>query len=486
MSEQYSQETENDHSNVSRRTFVKAAGAGGAAVGLAGCIYGDDASVDSVVIGTDPVMIESVGDEFIELLEDNGADGIDIELQAGDEDTGERRDSYTNLLQAGETQPDLLMMDVGWVNVFIQRGHIANVSDHLDDNDIATLEDEFFEPSIDAGRDPESGDLYSVPVFPDFPTMQYRKDYAREAGYDDDDFDEWAEEPMTWQEWAELTEEITEASDAEFGFATQWDQYEGTACCTWNEVMSSFGGAYFGGRENLLGPVGDRPVTIDEPEFIEGLEMMRTFVAEEHDDYTNEDYPVGLASENITSWMEEDAREAILAGDCVMQRNWPYAIAENLGSDEYDLTVDDYGAMPMPYAVSQDDANQPGTGGSTAALGGWNMCLNPNSEHTEDAIEVVRAMMSDEFYLGMADIFGWVPPKPDLLESEEAQAIDPMGDYMDTIAAAGENAMSRPVTEVWSDQAGLIAEEVNLAVAGDKSPDDAAADLQDALEATEE
>ncbi|WP_440764251.1 extracellular solute-binding protein [Natronorubrum sp. DTA7] len=486
MPGKHSQGKRRTDSSVSRRTFVKAAGAGGAAVGLAGCIYGSETSEDAIVIGTDPVMIEAVGDEFIELLQDNGADGINIELQAGNEDTGERRDSYTNLLQAGEARPDLLMMDVGWINVFIQRGHIASVDEQLGDDDIATLEDEYFGPSLDAGRDPESGDLYSVPVFPDFPTMQYRKDYAREAGYDDDDFDEWASEPMTWQEWAELTEEITEASDAEYGFATQWDQYEGTACCTWNEVMSSFGGAYFGGRENVLGPVGDRPVTIDEPEFIEGLEMMRTFVADEHDDDTNEDYPVGIASENITSWMEEDAREAILEGDCVMQRNWPYAISLNLDSEDHDLTTDDYGAMPIPYAVSQEDANQPGTGGSTAALGGWNMCLNPNSERTEDAAEVLRAMMADEFYLGMFDIYGWVPPKPDLLETDQAREVEPMGYYLDTLATAGQNAMSRPVTTVWPDQSGLIAEEVNLAVAGDKSPADAAADLQDGLEATEE
>ncbi|SDR14433.1 substrate-binding domain-containing protein [Natronobacterium texcoconense] len=484
MSEKHSQGNGQRKSSVSRRTFVKAAGVSGATVSLAGCIYGDgaEASADAVTLGLDPNMVSEVGDEFVDLLHENGADGIEIELQSGAEDTGERRDTYTQLLQAEETEPDLLLMDNGWVNVFIQRGDIENLSDHLDDDALSRVEDDYFEAFTATAREPETDDLYGIPIFPDYPTMQYRKDYAREAGYDEDDFEEWATEPMTWQEWAEVTEEIVEASDADYGLATQWDIYEGTACCTWNEVMSSFGGAYFGGFDNLFGPVGDRPVTVDEPEFVEGLEMMRTFVADEHDDYTNDDYPLGLATSDITSWMEEDAREAILNGSAVMQRNWPYAINQNVGDDEDLLDVDDYGAMPIPYGVSEDEAAQPGTGGTTAALGGWHMTLNPHSERKEEATQVLQAMMEDSFNLDMFELWGWVPPKPDLFDAEEAEAIDPMGEYMDTLRVAGENAMPRPVTTVWPDQATLIAEEVNNAVAGDKAPDEAAADLQGGLE----
>ncbi|WP_247002035.1 substrate-binding domain-containing protein [Halosolutus gelatinilyticus] len=487
MSEKSSQGKDSTTSSVSRRTFVKAAGVSGAAVGLSGCIYGDSSSsADAVVVGVGPNMEEAIGDEFIQLLEDSGADGIEIELQPGHEDTGTRRSDYTNLLQAEEVQPDLLMMDSGWVNIFIQRDHIANLSDELDDEDLSLVEDEYFESFTAMGRDPDSDDLYGIPIFPDYPTMQYRKDYARNAGFTDDDFDEWATEPMTWQEWADVTQEIVENSDAEYGLATQWDIYEGTACCTWNEVMSSFGGAYFGGFDNLFGPVGDRPVTVDEPEFIEGLRMMRTFVAEEHGEHTHEDYPTGIATPSITSWQEENAREAILSGEAAMQRNWPYAINQNIDGDKDTIPVEDYGAMPIPYGVTEDEAAQPGTGGTTAALGGWLTVLNPNSENKADAIEVLRAMMVDEFNLGMFDLWGWVPPKPHLFDTEEAEQVEPMGRYMDTLRVAGENAMPRPVTTVWPDQSQSIAEEVNRAVAGEKSPEDAAADLQNSLEAIEQ
>ncbi|WP_254523846.1 substrate-binding domain-containing protein [Natrinema caseinilyticum] len=486
MGERHSHGKAGIDSSVSRRTFVKAAGASGTAVGLAGCIYGSSSSEGAVVWGIGPNVVEAVGDEVVDLLTENGADGVDIELQPGDEDTGARRDTYTNLLQAGETQPDLLLMDNGWVNVFIQRGHIANLSDELDDSDLSTIQDEYFESFTATARDPGSGDLFGVPIFPDYPTMQYRKDYARAAGYGESDFETWATEPMTWQEWAEITQEIVAASDASYGLATQWDTYEGTSCCTWNEVMSSFGGAYFGGRDNLFGPVGDRPVTVDEPEFVEGLKMMRTFVADEHGEHTLEEYPTGIATPDITSWAEEDARKAILDGKAAMQRNWPYAISMNVDTADGALPVEDYGAMPIPYGVTKDDANQPGTGGSTSALGGWHVTLNPNSQNKEDALEVIRAAMTDEFNLGMFELYGWVPPKPALFETEKAAQVEPMGNYMETLRVAGENAMPRPVTTVWPNESTLIAEEVNGAVAGDKSPDAAAADLQTGLEEIEE
>ena len=470
-------------SGVSRRTFVKAAGASGVATGLAGCIYGDDGGGDgnTVVWGYDPTASQEAADEIKELYHDNGlSDDIEIEFRGGANNTGDRRDNYTELLNAGETDPDLMLMDNGWVNTFIQRGLIANMSEELDESELQTIEDEFFEGFTSTARDPESGDLYGLPYFPDFPTMQYRKDYAREAGYDDSDFEQWATESMTWEEWSQITAEIAEASDAQFGFATQWANYGGTSCCTFNEVMSSWGGAYFGGRDNLFGPMGERPVTVNESEVIDSLRMMRTFTEGVDENFGN--YASDIAPSEITSWQEEDAREAILNGEAVMQRNWPYAITLNAG----ELGTDAYGAMPIPYAVSEDEAAQPGTGGTTSALGGWHVVLNPNSESKDAAMEVLRTAMQDEVYLGMLDIWGWLPPKPALFESDQAQEIEPIGNYMDTLQVAGENVMPRPVTTVWSTQSSFIAREANSTVAGSKAPDQAMADLQGDLEDTEE
>jgi len=466
-------------SRVSRRNFVKAAGASGAAVSMAGCIYGNGGgSSDAVVWGFDPTAADEVGEDIKQLFYDNGVDA-DIELRPGDSDTGARRDNYQRLLEAGEAEPDIFMMDSGWVNVFIQQGLISNLSDELDDSELQDIDNNFFESFTSTARDPSSNDLFGMPMYPDFPVMQYNKEYARQAGYGESDFETWATEPMTWQDWSQLTAEIQEAADVKHGFTTQWDIYVGTSCCTFNEVMSSWGGAYFGGRENLLGPVGDRPVTVNEQETIDSLRMMRTFVDEDYDNAL-EGYASGIAPSNITQWDEEPSRSPMADGDAVMHRNWPYAIANNAAEDV--LGVDNYGTMPMPYAVSESEAAQPGTGGTTSALGGWHIVLNPNSERKEEAMQVIRAMMTDEVNLGLFELWGWLPTKPSLFESDRAAETGVVGNYLDTIRVAGENAMPRPSTEVWPTQATTIAEAANEVVAGETSAEQAMNDLQSSLE----
>ncbi|WP_254810422.1 extracellular solute-binding protein [Natronosalvus amylolyticus] len=487
----HSQGSDTNSSSVSRRTFVKAAGASGAAVGLAGCIYGDDGDGDEVVISMGAQTIEDVEGAMPDLLRENGLDDdISLRFSSQSDDSGDQRDTYMQLLESGEAEPDLMMVDTGWTNVLIERGHLANLSEELDDDTLDLIDSDYFDAFTETARDPD-GDLFALPLFPDYAVMFYNKDYARDAGYDDSDFDDWSTNPMTWSEWAEVTEEIVEASDAEFGLATQWDIYEGTACCTWNEVMTSWGGAYFGGIDNLAGPVGDRPVTVDEEEFIEGLRMMYTFAASEEDENTHPDYPTGIASDSITSWTEEGAREPFSSGDAAMLRNWPYTVPLTLDPDneEYPFeSADDLGAMPIPYAVEEGEGAYPGTGGTTSAQGGWHIALNPNSERKEEALEVMRAMTEDDFNLGMLDVIAWLPPKPALFDADEATDPDAVGEianYMDTLRVAGEGAMPRPVTEQWPSQVDIIAEQVNQSVAGDKSPEDAAADLQTALEDSE-
>ncbi|MFP8956192.1 extracellular solute-binding protein [Natrialbaceae archaeon A-CW3] len=470
-------------SSVSRRTFVAAAGASGVSVGLAGCIYGNgDDGEGTVTFGFDPDAANQVGEEIQDLYYGNGlSEDIEIEFRPGADNTDERRDNYQTALDTGEEEPDLMLMDNGWVNVFIQQGLIANLNEQLDDDHLQTVEDDYFEGFTATARDPETDDLYGVPLFPDFPVMIYRKDYAREAGYDDDDFEEWETEPITWEEWSHLAEEVVDASDANFGLATQWDVYEGTSCCTFNEVLSSWGGAYFGGPDDLFGPVGERDVTVDEPEFVDSLRMMRTFVDEDYDDALD-DYASGVAPSDITSWTEDESLPEFENGNAAFHRNWPYAI--RIAAEEYG--TDDIGTMPIPYAVTEDEANQPGTGGTTSALGGWHIVLNPNSNNLEEASEVLQVSMEDDFLLGILEVWGWLPPKPELFESEEAENIEPMGEYMDTLRIGGENTMPRPVTEVWGTQSTRIAEEANAAVSGSKEPDEAAGDLQEALEDIEE
>jgi ABC-type glycerol-3-phosphate transport system substrate-binding protein len=495
MSDTGSHTRDRKQRSVSRRRFVKVAGGGGAMAGLAGCIgggggggdgngSGDGGGGTTIQFGFDPTAAQENGQAIRDALHEQGglSDDITVELVPGAEDTGVRRDNYNRILRSGESSPQMFLMDSGWANIFVQNDYLLNLTQEAPSEIVDDVNNNYFQQFTETIRSPESNDLYGVPVFPDFPTMQYRKDFAREAGYDESDFETWATEPMTWQEWSQLTAEIQEAVDAQYGFVTQWDVYEGTACCTFNETMSSWGGAYFGGRDTLFGPVGERPVTIDEEPLVDALRMMRTFVDADYEEALD-GYAGGIMPDAVTGWIEEDARTAILEGRAVMQRNWPYAIALNAAEDQ--LGTDAYGAMPIPYAVPQEETSYDGIGGTMAALGGWHAVVNPNAGNLDAVYDVLMAMMSDEFQIRLLEIQGWLPPKPELFNSEEAQNASVLGEYMNTMRLAGENTIPRPVTPVWPSQSSTIAQEANSAVSGSKSASQAMSDLQSAIEQIE-
>ncbi|WP_129113310.1 extracellular solute-binding protein [Halegenticoccus tardaugens] len=469
---------------VSRRRFVQATGAAGIATGLAGCIYGGGGGGGdgtTVVWGFDPVAVQNSDEEIRQALHDNGlSDDITVNLNPGSQDTGDRQNKYNQQLRAQETTPDMFLMDSGWTIPFIERGQLLNLSEELSDGDVQTIKNEYFEASVSTAQD-GNGNLFGVPVFPDFPSVIYRKDMVEEAGYDPEG-DNWATEPMTWQRFSEVIADVQEQAGTRYGFTTQFDIYEGTACCTFNEFMTSWGGAYFGGVDNLFGPVGDRPITVDEQPVLDAIRMMRTFIYGEDDEEALDGYTGGIVPENVLSWQEQDSQGPIINGDAIANRNWPGTIVE-VGAE---VDHDKIGVMPIPYAVEEGEAQAQGTGGTAAALGGWHMTVNPNTENKDAVLEVIKAAMSEDFQLTLMEIQGWLPPKPKLFESNKASEVEGIGDYMETLKVAGENAIPRPVTVVWPDQSSAIAEEVNAAVSRDKSPQDAMSSLKSTLESIEQ
>ena len=477
---------------VSRRRFVQGAVVSGLTAGLAGCsdLLGGsrEGPGRTVTWGFDPVAVQNNGDTIKQALHDNGlSDDITVEFVPRDQDTGAARSNYNRLLNAGENDPDMFLMDNGWANIFIQRDQLLNLSQELPDELVSDVDDNYFSAFTETARDPGSGDLFGVPMFPDFPTMQYRKDLVEDAGYDPES-NNWATEPMTWEQWSNIAEDVQDNADVDYGFTTQWDIYAGTACCTFNEIMSSWGGAYFGGPDNLFGPIGDRPVTVDQPEVISSLNMMRKFVHDEDAESQFSSYGGGFTPTNILGWQEEGARTPFAEGNSVFHRNWPYSLAltgRNPDDTEDPALGQDLGAMPIPYAVSEENAAQPGTGGTTAALGGWHMTANPNIDNQDDVAAVIRAAMEPDFQLTLLSVQGWLPPRPELFNSSEAQDVDVVGRYMDTLQVAGDNTMARPVTAVWSDQESNISQQANRAVGQEASSADAMATLQSALEDTE-
>jgi multiple sugar transport system substrate-binding protein len=94
--------------------------------------------------------------------------------------------------------PDVMMMGVGWIEAFADRGVLANLSDG--GLTAESLEETMTPEIVEAGL--WNGDVYGVPIMLDARFGVARMDLLREAGYD--------HTPRTWDELVEMADALTE------------------------------------------------------------------------------------------------------------------------------------------------------------------------------------------------------------------------------------------------------------------------------------
>ncbi|MFC7200064.1 extracellular solute-binding protein [Halospeciosus flavus] len=462
--------------SVSRRRYLAGAGAVGAA-GLAGCSGGNsngtttgtggDGIGGKVTVFSGPQYVDA---GMPEALHEAGVpDSITIEMVRPPQQSGSKQQQLRTAINAKSTDPDLVLTDNGWTIPFIARGDLVNLEKEMSDEFISQVKDEGVQSMIETGMHPKTGDLYSIPAFPDFPTIQYRKDLFRAAGYTDSDFETWQSNPPSWSEFTEAVSKAHENADAKYGHVWQGDNYVGLACCTFNEFLTSMGGAFFGSQENLFGPIGERPVTIGSEKSTDGIEVAVDLI---HGEGLAPTDITAVSPQEVAGWIEPDTKSIFESGNAVTQRNWTYAIGG--AASKFEGTDMELGVMPLPK----------GPNGSWHAQGGWLLSMNPYSDNKESAKEVIKAWWSDSFLKHQFDAANFMPPKPSLYSY--VQQSETYGPYFEPLKFSAQNLIPRPTTSVWPSQRTIVASEVNAALRKKKSPQEAAKAMQEKIEAIEE
>ncbi|MBT1248378.1 MULTISPECIES: ABC transporter substrate-binding protein [unclassified Thermosipho (in: thermotogales)] len=343
----------------------------------------------------------------------------------------ERHDLYVTYLAAGESDPDVLMLDVIWPPEFA-----PFLEDLTADYDYFEL-NKFLPGTVKSVT--VMGRIVAVPWFTDAGLLYYRKDLLEKYGY--------KKPPETWDELVEMAKKISKAEGIE-GFVWQGARYEGLVC-DFMEYLWSFGTDVLDENGNII---------VNNPKAIEALQFMVDLI-----------YKDGISPEGVTTYMEEDARRIFQSGNAVFMRNWPYAWS--LANSDDSPIKGKVGIAPLPK----------GPGGKHAAtLGGWNLGINANSspKEKEAAKKLIKFLTSSKEQLYKAVNAGQNPTRMEVYDVPELKKANP---FMVELFDVFINALPRPRAVNYAEISDSIQRHVHAALTRQVTPEQAIKDLEKEL-----
>lgn len=319
--------------------------------------------------------------------------------------------------------PDLVIMDGCGMASFISMGLFGDVSDA----DIAW--DEYLEGPMESTM--MDGKHYGIPFATNDTALFYNKDLFDAAGL------EYPDENTTWDEFREMANALTKDGVVGFGnAATNTD--EGTfQCLQW---LYTAGGSY-----------------TDIEAGVDAYTLMQEMIEE------------GSWSKECVNWTQSDVNNNFMAGNIAMQQNGPWqipGIEENAPELNYGVTV-----LPKRDADS---------GQATSILGGENMGV-VKKDDMSGAIAFMKYYDQTEVMVNAMKQYGSFPPK-----TEAAQ--DPYWTE-DPIQAAFitqlDTSIPRGPSASWPSYSAAIQQGFQEVMTSAKTPEQAAADTQAAVDAVE-
>lgn len=334
-----------------------------------------------------------------------------------------QRAKLVQSLQAGNSDYDVMALDVTWTAEFAANGWLQPLTGDLaiDTSGLlpATVESATYRDVLYAGPQNTNAQL-----------LYYRTDLV----------------PAAPADWKALTDSCGIAAENGVDcLITQLKQYEGLTVNT-TQAINSWGGS-------VIGEDGSTP-EVDSPEAKAGLQALV------------DAYAAGQIAKAATSSTEEQTNLAFVDGKAMYAYNWPYM---------YSNAQKDNSAVKGKVGVAPI-VGPNGPGAST--LGGYNNAINVYSDAKATAHDFIEFVQSPESQTFFAD--NSFPPV--LASVYDDEALIAKYPYLPALKAALENAVPRPVTPYYSDISRAIQENAYAAITGGKSVDQAMADMSAAIE----
>jgi trehalose/maltose transport system substrate-binding protein len=328
------------------------------------------------------------------------ATGIEVELINRPTSATDYISSLQQLLGAGGSDVDVMMIDVIWPGILA--AHAVDLT--------ATLQSQgqtYFDRIVN--NNTVNGALIGIPWFTDAGLLYYRKDLQEKYSI--------SGPPATWDDLAATAKTIQDgerASNPDFqGFVWQGAAYEGLTCNALEWQVSNGGGTII---------EEDGKVSVNNPQAIDAFTRAKGWVGT-------------ISPTGVTDYQEEESRGVWQGGNAAYMRNWPYAFslgqaADSVIKDTFDVTL-------VPKGSGGDATN-------ADTLGGWQMMVSKYSKSQDAAIEFAKYMTSKEVQKSYAIEQSRLPTIPDLYDDADVLKANPFFGSLKDVFLGG--AVARPST----------------------------------------
>jgi multiple sugar transport system substrate-binding protein len=332
----------------------------------------------------------------------------------------EQRNQFIQRQEARSADCDVFGADVVWTAEFAQQKWLYDLTPYIEQR-----QDEFIPSTLETLHYDDK--YWGVPKDTNAGFLYYRTDEVDQL-------------PDTWQG-------VYEDAAAKNGIVYQGASYEGLTV-DFLEIAYAAGGT-------VLNEEGTE-ATINSPENLQALEFMVNGIKD------------GAAPRAVVTMMEEESQRAFVAGRSTYMRNWPYVYA--IGQQEGSKIRDEFEVVPYP----------PFEGGETAGiLGGLNLVISAYAANPGGALKFIDFATNQESMNTAASKFALPPALASSYDDPQVKKALP---FASELRQAVEQAKPRPVTPVYTQVSQAIYENVNRALSGEASPQEALENAQRDLE----
>jgi multiple sugar transport system substrate-binding protein len=340
-----------------------------------------------------------------------GGQGLTAKLLEFPTSADEQRNQFVQRQEAKSGECDIFFSDVIWTAEFAAQKWLLDMSDYVNQRKA-----EFIPSTLETIH--FDNKFFGVPQATDAAFIYYRDDKVSTV-------------PDTWQAL------YTEAK-SKGGIVYQGASYEGLTV-DYLELAFAAGG-------QVLSADGKKSA-INSPQNLKALQFMVDGIKS------------GAAPKAVTTYMEEESRRAFESGKYAFMRNWPYAYA--LGNQKGSKVAHKFKVAPFP---SFEGA------GKAGILGGHNLVISAYSKNPQAAVKLIDYLTSPEVEKINAAQFSIAPT---LNATYDDAAVKKALPFAQELRQAVTQAKARPVSPVYPQISQAIYRNVNAALSGQMSPQDA-------------